>query len=369
MQEKRNYKGTNFITGLRAVAIFLVFLIHSGGGGLRELGGAYNLFVDFGKYGVSMFFVISGFTIFHQLFSGNYTLSNFLKIRISRISIPYFPIILFIFIYINMGGEQFNGWANKFNNGEISIDNLFAHLTYLASFNLKYANTIIGVEWSLHIEILFYFTFGYLIANNFLKTGFKNLFFSLILTIFVAAFILYLGYIDKVDRLLVHWMPFRYAWMFLLGGIGYHYRNIANLKLTKKTLYTLSNTSIFLFITCVFFLLNLEEINGVKLVNEGIFAALTFILIVFVRDGAIFSIILNNKLSIWLGTISFSFYLFHNIFIQAKLFNYFTNSAISLLIANFILTALISHLWYNTFEVRIYKKVKRYIYRAEEKKM
>ncbi|WP_143821161.1 acyltransferase [Motiliproteus sp. MSK22-1] len=361
MQEKRDYKGTNFITGLRAIAIFFVFLIHSGGGGLRELGGAYNLFVDFGKYGVSMFFVISGFTIFHQLFSGNYSLSKFLKIRFSRISIPYFPIILLIFIYINMGGQQFNGWANKFNNGEISIDNLFAHLLYLASFNLKYANTIIGVEWSLHIEILFYFIFGYLIVNQFLKINFKNLFFSLILAIFIAAFIHYLGHINKVDRLLVHWMPFRYAWMFLLGGIGYHYRNVIHLNLTRKTLYQFSNTAIFLSITCILFLLNLKEINGVAFVNEGVFAVLTFILIIFVRDGAFFSIILNNKFSIWLGTISFSFYLFHYIFIQARFANYLTNNSASLLIINFILTALISHFWYKFFEVRIYRNFKRYI--------
>jgi peptidoglycan/LPS O-acetylase OafA/YrhL len=70
MQIDRHYGGTEFITGLRAIAVFLVFLIHSGGGGLREVSEFLNTFVNFGKYGVQIFFVISGFTIFYQLYEG-----------------------------------------------------------------------------------------------------------------------------------------------------------------------------------------------------------------------------------------------------------------------------------------------------------
>lgn len=77
----RDYKDTNFITSLRAIAILFVFIIHSGGGGLRELGAMGNFFVDIGKYGVQMFFVISGFTIFNQFFSEKYTLKKFLLVR------------------------------------------------------------------------------------------------------------------------------------------------------------------------------------------------------------------------------------------------------------------------------------------------
>lgn len=366
MKAERNYEGTNFITGIRAIAIFFVFLIHSGGGGLRELGGAYNLFVDFGKYGVPMFFVISGFTIFHQLISGNYTFSKFLKIRISRISIPYFPLILFIYLFIYMGGEQFNSWADKFNNGAISIDNLLAHLTYLASFNLKYANTIIGVEWSLHIEIFFYLVLGFLIVNKFLVASFKSLFFSLIITVFIALVFLYLGYANKLDKLLVHWMPFRYAWMFILGGAGYYFRNIVNIKISKQVKYKLSNIAILFSITTIFILLNVKSINSVGLINEGVFAILTFILIVFVRDNAGFSVIINNKVLIWLGSISFSFYLLHYIVIEIQVANYFSDNASLLFLINFIFAASISHLWYRVFEVMFYKKVKKIINRSNK---
>ena len=367
MQTERNYEGTNFITGLRAIAIFLVFLIHSGGGGLRELGGAYNLFIHFGKYGVPMFFVISGFTIFHQLNSNNYSFSKFLKMRVLRISIPYFPIILLLFLYINMGGVQFNDWANKFNDGAISIDNLIAHLTYIASFNLRYANTIIGVEWSLHIEIFFYLTLGYLIANQFLKVNFRSMSFALCASVFISILFLYLAYSNTLDKLLVHWMPFRYAWMFVLGGFGYYYRDIVNLNLAEKTLYKLSNVSIILSIACVFILLNFKAINGVSTINEGVFAVLTFMLIVFVRDNASLSVILTNKVFIWLGSISFSFYLMHILIIEMKLANYFFTNDTLLFLINILVTVFISYLWCRLFEVYIYKKVKAYVMRNETK--
>ena len=270
----QNSEEPNFITGLRAIAIFLVFLIHSGGGGLRKLGEAFNLFVDFGKYGVAMFFVISGFTIFYQLYSGNYSYTKFLKIRISRISIPYFPLIIIIFAYISLGGEQFNPWAIKFNNGVISLFNLFTHLTYLASFSTKYATTIIGPEWTLHIEVFYYLILGYLITIGFLENKFRRLFFALIGSILIAFLFLYLGHANLLDPLLVQWMPFKYAWMFVLGGVGYYCRNLVNNKLSKQIQNIISNLTILLSITSIILLLNCKVINGVGPLNEAFFACL-----------------------------------------------------------------------------------------------
>lgn len=359
----RNYEGTNFITGIRAIAVFLVYLIHSGGGGLREAGGIYYIFVDFGKYGVPMFFVISGFTIFHQLLTNNYSYAQFLKIRISRISIPYFPIILLMFLYINMGGEHFNPWANKFNAGAITLDNLLAHLTYLASFSLKYANTIIGVEWSLHIEIFFYVIIGYLIAKKILTARFNNLFIALLMALLLAVIFLYLTYINKLDRLLVHWMPFRYAWMFVLGGLALYFRNLVGASLAKKTINRLSDLSILLSVGCVFILLHLDFINNVNVINQSIFAVLTGLLIVFVRDHAGLSMLLNNRFMIWFGSISFSFYLLHYIVIKSELANGFFEDITALFFVNFVLTALVSQCWFMLFEVNLYKKAKAYIQR------
>jgi peptidoglycan/LPS O-acetylase OafA/YrhL len=59
----KDYGDSSFITGMRAFAALAVVLIHSGGAGFRELGAIGNNIADFGKVGVYVFFVISGFSV------------------------------------------------------------------------------------------------------------------------------------------------------------------------------------------------------------------------------------------------------------------------------------------------------------------
>ena len=47
------YKGTNFITGMRAFAALAVVMIHTGGAGLRSLGAIGNKLADAGSAGSS----------------------------------------------------------------------------------------------------------------------------------------------------------------------------------------------------------------------------------------------------------------------------------------------------------------------------
>lgn len=43
---------------------------------------------------MQIFFVISGYTIFSQLFQEGYGLKKFLMVRLTRLSLPYFPILV-----------------------------------------------------------------------------------------------------------------------------------------------------------------------------------------------------------------------------------------------------------------------------------
>jgi peptidoglycan/LPS O-acetylase OafA/YrhL len=88
-------------------------------------------------------------------------------------------------------------------------------------------------------------------------------------------------------------------------------------------------------------------------VNELFFNILTFILIIFTRDDAILSKILTNKIIIFLGSISFSFYLLHILVIEYLSFNNFFYSL--------IVSIAILFIWYFIFENYLYKKVKRVI--------
>src|SRR5262249_23668668 len=52
-----------YLDGLRAIAALMVFLIHSGAPTLRAAGPIGNSIVDHGKYGVTVFFVVSAFSL------------------------------------------------------------------------------------------------------------------------------------------------------------------------------------------------------------------------------------------------------------------------------------------------------------------
>jgi peptidoglycan/LPS O-acetylase OafA/YrhL len=374
MQIDRRYDGTDFITGLRAVAVFLVFIIHSGGGGLRDINEFLNTFVDFGKYGVQVFFVISGFTIFFQLSEGRYSLRRFLLIRISRISIPYFPILILIFIYINTGGSQFNYWAIKFNDGAVSIGNLLMHMSYLASFDLRYVNTIIGVEWTLHIEVFFYFVIGFLLTRGFIKLTASNMIFWLVFWLGVAIFIGPLGYKGTLEILLVYWMPFLYGWMFILGGVAFYIREQVALRLSNSVANKVSN--LFLILSLPLFIGLIWVNTGgiinqllqvgwetVRFLNELVISIVTAVLIVTTRDFGKFSVVLTNKIMLFFGSISFSFYLIHYIIILLKIpTNLFElEDQAGVFVLNLLITVLVSFAWYQFFERFLYQKVKENI--------
>jgi len=52
-----------YLDGLRAIAALMVFLIHSGAPALRAAGPIGNSIVDHGKYGVTVFFVVSAYSL------------------------------------------------------------------------------------------------------------------------------------------------------------------------------------------------------------------------------------------------------------------------------------------------------------------
>lgn len=351
-QVTRQYQSTNFITGLRGIAIMMVFLIHAGGE-FRQYSDIANRIVDLGKYGVEIFFVISGFTIFYQFFERNYSFKKFLTLRIVRISIPYFPIILLLFLAVNLELESQNIYAIQYDNGDISFLNLLLHMLYINYFDVSYANSIIGVEWTLSIEVFYYLFFGYLIYKSYL-----NRYISKNLKLFIGLFILsisiaLLSKLKYIDINLASWLPFKYGYMFLLGGIAYFIRKKLSELYTTKKLKKLSNI-ILLLVVFMFstFMIGVFLPNSTT-VNELFFNILTFILIIFTRDDAILSKILTNKIIIFLGSISFSFYLLHILVIEYLSFNNFFYSL--------IVSIAISFIWYFIFENYLYKKVKRVI--------
>ena len=184
------------IDGLRFVAIFLVgFCMHLGNM-IRDwtLNIPYNSnniihrAIMEGGYGVSIFFIISGFILSvpfaHQklLQQKPVNLKEYYLRRISRIEPPYF-ISLLIFLIIRV-------WILHYDSLFQLLPNFIASAFYIHNIVYGSASTINGVAWSLEVEIQFYvlaplLTNIYYIKN---KLGRRILFFVLIL---VGAYISY----------------------------------------------------------------------------------------------------------------------------------------------------------------------------------
>ncbi len=157
-QFQPNHPNTAYLTGLRAYAAFGVFLIHSGGGGLRELGVIGNNLVDFGKWGVLAFYFLSAFTICLALErqKGAFSYVHYLSKRVLRIIPLYWSVCLFDFL---TDTKHPMNWYN-----------LFAHMSLINLFDMRFRDTFLGVEWSIPVEFGYYllipFLFYFFVRKN-----------------------------------------------------------------------------------------------------------------------------------------------------------------------------------------------------------
>jgi len=206
------------IDGLRFVAISMVVLYHLNGHLIsKSTSYEHSGRVDWsclvamqGLHGVELFFVISGFILAlpfaaHYL-AGDQTVSlrKYYLRRLTRLEPPYFAALLLLFVL--------NAWVHPG-----SIGNSYGHLiaTFLYSHNLVYGtpSTVMGVAWSLEIEVQFYLlvpimTGVFAISNRLVRRGLL-IFFALIAT---AARVVTLGHHSRLELSILGYLQF-----FLIG--------------------------------------------------------------------------------------------------------------------------------------------------------
>ncbi|MEM9582616.1 MAG: acyltransferase [Pseudomonadota bacterium] len=286
----RRYGETDFVSGLRAVAAIMVMMIHTGG--FRDLGWLGANMTKVGGYGVQMFFVISGFSIaISYASSPSYT--TYLIRRLARILPLYFAVILLALALMGSGLIEINRWAAYFG---VPIDtyNIVMHFTLLSILDYRVANAIIGVEWSIPIEV-----FWYLVLPLFLHRiwGIKNA------LIFMTALIL-LAFATKIalDQLgsfrAARWFPTSYGPYFLMGVLCAAWRD--------KMGYW-SGAVFWAGVALLWFAL----LAGLPYMRPVIGLATMLIILGYRGSG-----ILTSKPLLYLGTISYSVYLLHVIVIQ-----------------------------------------------------
>ncbi|WP_219274040.1 acyltransferase [Pseudomonas sp. Xaverov 83] len=150
----------NNIQFLRFIAAVLVVIAH---GSVAPFG-LPNEFFNTGRFGVDIFFVISGFIIPYILFGGSHTEMSKVKLsgwafflrRVARIWPMYFLVTMLVFVCVWIVGS---GWfkpnpdlAFAFSVAKLDMKLLFESLTFTHSF---IAPTL-DVGWTLQFEFMFY---------------------------------------------------------------------------------------------------------------------------------------------------------------------------------------------------------------------
>jgi len=138
-----------YLDGLRGVAALMVFMIHSGAPLLRAQGRLGNLLVDYGKYGVSVFFVVSAFTLCMTmapaLDAQQVSWTRYFIRRFFRIAPLYYLVLAFVILSNSTVRAREDFWPT-----------ILAHFTFANMALPHYANDLLQVEWSIAVEFAFY---------------------------------------------------------------------------------------------------------------------------------------------------------------------------------------------------------------------
>lgn len=240
-----------------------------------------NVF-SFGKYGVQMFFVISGFIIPWSMHKAGYTLGNFFQFflkRLARLEPPYL-VSLAIAIVILLLRDRLLGPSE--NLQPLSTTRVVLHFGYLVPFFEQY-EWINQVYWTLAVEFQYYL-FVALVFIPLTQWG-------LVARIVSYAGFLLLGLINGHD-FLPHWLP-----IFLLGILIFLFRSQ---KISVREYYTVT------LLTLVYGFFRYD-------IGELLFSALAVAAIVY-RPA------LTSRLGDFFGDLSYSLYLIHPV-IGATLIN------------------------------------------------
>lgn len=309
LEFKSPYSHPNYrpdIDGLRAVAVLSVVIFH-----------AFPTALSGGFIGVDIFFVISGYLITTILISNKneFSFIDFYARRIKRI----FPALLLVLISVFIVGwalllkSEFLQLNSHVTAGSLFFSN-FQLLSEVDYFDAKSETKPLLHLWSLAIEEQFYIFWPVI-----LWAGFKSRVSSLIIISLLAiwSFNINIG-LTFTDKMEAFYLPQSRVWELLSGGAlawisiflkkqsaeGFHINRIVTLlcanimsfagaALLCYSLTTLSAESAF-----PGYLASLPVAGAMLLIAAG-------------PNALINRILLANKISIWVGLISFPLYLWH----------------------------------------------------------
>ncbi|OOQ58652.1 acyltransferase family protein [Mucilaginibacter pedocola] len=309
------------LTGVRALAAYLVFISHYAYAFDESFPHAVQRFFNEFHIGVTIFFTLSGFLIAFRYYD-SFELSTdwfkqYLKNRVARIYPMYFLLTLaaFVSFYFTHDQKVTNGFGSP-------IGLLLLNVTFIRGFFDQLKFTGIAQGWSLTVEECFYFSapFVFYFAQKYKKFYIQ----PFIITGIGALLVLIFRNVD--------WYGFfgNFTFMMLYTFLGRCFEFFVGIQLAlivrKKTLDGSSNKKLtyvgfLLIFACVWLMSTLEipkgEVAGLHhpmgIFTNNYLLAMSIALFFYglLTETTILKNILSNKFVELLGKSSYIFYLIH----------------------------------------------------------
>lgn len=275
-----------YLNGLRGVAILMVFLIHSGGFGLRSLGHLGNSIVDHGKYGVTVFFVASAYVLTAQMNEKPISWPAFYLRRLFRIAPMYFLVL-----GLALAMRPLENWP--------SAASIWAHFSFANVVMPQYANDILSVEWSIAVEMAFYALFPLVMAVQ--KRGIAAVAILTAVTTLPSARHLVYEWIGGDFFTYRHYTLPWHAYAFLAGILAFKARSLSAARINV--------------LPAAFAIIAMQLIWGEGVWSGPAIAFATALVIYDAHHGGAASKALSLTPLTFIGKISFSIYLTHMLLI------------------------------------------------------
>lgn len=340
----------NTLTSFRFFAALLVFVWHLP---LLSILSRYQL----GYLGVSFFYLLSGFILTHVYASKiNKLISmqtfNFLIARFAKIyPVHILTMLIAIPIAIHFNYYQTSyQWISVFMTNLLLIQSWFQDP--LIHFGLN------GLAWSISVEIFFYVCLPFVLLimhkkNRYFKSA-KIL--AYIIIFWILAYIFLYNQNARLNEWQYYILPIARIPEFITGVLLY--------KLFKenKNLKFIINKKPGLLETSAIFLVTFTVILGTYIPQPLRFSALylpslSFLIYVFAHQSGYLSKILSKRPFVFLGEISFSFYMIHLLVINYMKIFHPLNYMLSILA--FLITIILSSICYLYYEEPIRKTIRK----------
>ena len=297
------------LDGLRGIAILLVVSFHYINNQLSDntdkLSRGVAKVTSFGWVGVDLFFVLSGFLIGNVLIR-NKTSPRYFKTfyirRIVRIIPNYFLLLIIFTVIWNMPYFERNYFFAEHGSIPLWSYFLMVHNIFMAHYD-SLGNRGLSISWSIGIEEQFYLFFPFLVY--YLKKKWLPL---LLICLILGASLIRSLFTTWVPQYVL--LPSRMDGLSLGFLIAYAYSEGLLIKHKVILGKVLGIFLAILLFACAFIYWKYDDLGVMKFTLFGLIFSI-FLVFALIFPNTWYGSLLRNKILMWVGTISYSLYLFH----------------------------------------------------------